>query len=198
MKQNEDNPKKGKKEDRDRDKILDDVKRLSQKAQETAEGKQSKLFEDEDLGEDTGFNQSILNDTVNPELSHRLYYGLQRLLKDNLPTGRKNEKLRRYVYDEKNLFLNQGKHLDAKGIRNSDGRMAPPETIIHEAFNIVVSWVASGGAPFDIFYAFKKRNEELGYYEKKEPPIDTTYTDVTFDDQLKGLLSVPPPKKDKK
>ncbi|WP_421829681.1 hypothetical protein [Larkinella sp.] len=198
MKEDEDK----KKDKRDRDSILDAVNRLSKKAQETAEGKQSNLFENEDLGgEDIGFDANVLNDTVNPELSHRLYYGSQRLLLDNLPSGKKNRDLRRYVYDEKNLFINQGKRINERGRRGSDGRMAPPETLLQEAFRMVTTWVESGGTPFDIFMAFRQRNEELGYYdekEKREGPIDIDYTDVTFDDQLKGLLSVPPPRKNKK
>jgi len=43
-------------------------------------------------------------------------------LRNNLPQGKKNEKLRRYVYDEKSLFLNRGKEKDDRGIRGSDER----------------------------------------------------------------------------
>lgn len=191
MEENKDS-KNSKKDNRDRQRILEEVKRLSQKSQETAEGKQSKLFEGENLGEDSEFDTSILNDTVNPQLSHQLYYGIQGLLIDNLPSGKANERLRRYVFDEKNLFINQGKGLDEKGVRGSDGRMAPPETILREAFNMVFEWVASGANPFDIFYTFRQKNEELGYYKNAD-----LMTDTIFDENLKGLLNVPPPKEEK-
>ena len=179
--------------------IYDEIKRMSEQADKKGPGKQSKLFGDEDLGsEDIGYDESLVNDVANPDLSHDLYYALWNFMKLKLPKGKENEPGRRFIYDEVNLFLNRGKHVNAKGKRGSDSRMALISPHLQPAFATVIDWMKRGAVPFDLYTAFRTKNEDLGYHkEKREKPIDVDYTDVTFDDRLKGLLSVPPPRKDK-
>ena len=173
------------------DQRIEEMKKLVEESKHVSEGKQLPLLFPEELGgEDIGFDANLLQDTADPEKSYRLYYAIQRILKDNLPSGRKNKKLRQFVYDEKNLFLNQGKGLDERGIRGSDGRMTFISTFLEPAFNTVGDWVKSGGSAFDLFMAFYGLNEDHGFHEKKEEK-------TTFDDTLKAVLSVPPPRKNK-
>ncbi len=180
------------------DEIRDEVNRMSKESDKKRTGKQSKLFEDEDIGEeDINFESDILEDVANPDLSHDLYYGMKRLMIDNLPRGKKNEQGRRFIYDEVNLFLNSGKHIDAKGRRGSDGRMAYINPQLHPAFATVIDWLRHGAIPFQLYEAFRRKNEDLGYYDKREKPVDAEYEEGAFNQQLKALLSVPPPRKDK-
>ena len=88
--------------------ILSEIRALSDKAMKSI-GLQSELFptvniEDEDIEVDS-IDFSKISQEADPVRSHHLYYGVQALLKENLPKGIDNERLRRLIYDEKNLFL---------------------------------------------------------------------------------------------
>lgn len=190
--------------EKSQEEIYDEIRRMSEESDET--GQQGKLFEDEDLGEEDlgGADDAYLQDIAQPDFSYQLYYGMWKLMKDNLPKGKKNEQGRRYIYDEVNLFLNEGKHLDSRGKRGGDSRMALIGPHLKPAFGTVVEWLQRGGVPFDLYQAFRGKNEELGYHankrrgrQKQEQPVDIDYEDVTYDQKLKGLLAVPPPHKDK-
>ena len=118
---------------------LDEIRMLSEQAKKIT-GKQSGLFEGMDLGEediDTSFDQEMLNDTADPDKSHRLYYTMMIAMRNNLPQGKANEKLRKYVYDEKSLFLNRGKERDKRGKRDSDERQAYIGNFLQTAFEVV-------------------------------------------------------------
>lgn len=98
-----------------------------------------------------------------PVQKFQLYYhGLTKLMKDNLPKGKAYEDVRKIVYEEKNILINRGAKLDAKGIRGSDGRMAYIEDL-EEAIKIVAEWTSRKGTPAELFMAFWDKNEELGY-----------------------------------
>jgi hypothetical protein len=98
-----------------------------------------------------------------PVQKFQLYYhGLSKLLKENLPKGKKFEDVRRIVYDEKNILVNRGARKDEKGIRGSDGRMAYIEDL-EEAIKIVAEWTSRKGTAVELFMAFWDKNEELGY-----------------------------------
>jgi hypothetical protein len=99
----------------------------------------------------------------NPVEKFQLYYkGLNKLLRDFLPKGKKNEEARRIIYDEKNILINRGAKKDENGIRGSDGRMAYLEDLEH-AILIVADWVTTKGSYYDLYKAFWNKNEELGY-----------------------------------
>ena len=198
MKTNEEKPNR-KSTRQSQEDIRDEINRMSRDSDKKGAGKQGKLFEDEDLGEeDIGFEQDLLEDIANPDLSYNLYYGIWKFMKDNLPKGKENEQGRRYIYDELNLFLNRGKHLDAKKRRGSDSRMAYISPHLQPAFATVIDWLRHGAIPFQLYEALRRKNEELGYHDTRDKPVDTDYEDATFNEKLKGLLSVPPPRKDEK
>ena len=142
----------------------EDIERLEilQKADEV-KGEQLSINLDSEL---TIENQAIelLGQTIDdPVEKFQLYYhGLTKLLKDNLPKGKENEKVRRIVYDEKNVLINRGAKKDEKGIRGSDGRMAYIEDL-EIAIQIVADWISKKGSPSELFMAFWDKNEELEY-----------------------------------
>lgn len=149
-----------------REEIFEEIKQLSEKANQ-ADGLQIPLLPDlpkQGLG---GFDLSFLNDTADPEKSHRLYYGMRRLMMDNLPKGKDNKKLRQFVYDEKNLFLNRGKELDKDGIRGSDGRMTFA-TFLEIAFQISAEWIKQEANPIVLWQMFYDENEKFGFHSSKE------------------------------
>jgi hypothetical protein len=148
--------------------IFDEIKKLSEKANEISDSEQLGLFPNIDLGEeDVIFDASLINDTADPDRSHKLYYGMMRLMIGNLPRGIENKKLRRYIYDEKLLFLNRGKEIDKNtGVRGSDSRMTYIPNFLEVAFDTTVNWVKSGGTPFDLFLAFWDLNESRGYHKE--------------------------------
>lgn len=155
-----------------REEIREEIKRLSEKA-DSITPKQLKLVELDD--EDVEFDTSVFNNTADPDKSYKLYYGMLRLMKDNLP---KDKAVRRYVYDEKNIYLNRGKRINAQGIRRSDGRMAFITPFLEIAFDITANWVKSGSNPFDLYEAFRQKNEEMGYYDNLAQIEDAPDTPV--------------------
>ena len=150
--------------------IFDEIKKLSEKANELSDAEQLNFFPDIELGEeDVTFDSTLLNDTADPEKSHKLTYGMIALAKANLPRGKENEKLRRYIYDERLLFLNRGKDIDKKtGIRGSDSRMTYIPNFLEVAFDMTVDWVKSGGTPFDLYMAFWNLNATKNYHQEIE------------------------------
>lgn len=141
-----------------------EVRRLQQKADESRKtGRQLGLGvpDEEAAGEDLA-DADLLKDVQNPEESHSLYYSIQRELINSLPPGKENEELRRFVYDEKNLYLNRGKEIDASGIRGSDGRQA----FLHHLRTALVSvkrWAAEGGTAYDAYVMFRDLNTAAGF-----------------------------------
>lgn len=120
----------------------------------------------------------LAKDFENPEEKYNIYYnGIRRLLMDNLPKGSEFEEVRRFIYDEKNIFLNLGKRKsDNKGIRKSDGRMTY-QPIMNEILDIIVEWVADSRNPFDIYKRFYKLNEKNNYGHEE------------YDDSTKAVAS---------
>lgn len=147
-----------------REEILAEIKLLSDQAEINA-SKQYDFLDEIKTEEVSGFDTSILNDTADPVKSHRLYYGALRLLKDNLPQDRENKKIRQFVYDEKNLFLNRGQNLDKNGKRGSDGRMTYISTFLEPVFNAVIEWIKEGGSAADMHYKFYEMNKKMGYHK---------------------------------
>jgi hypothetical protein len=145
-----------------REEIFEEIKKLSEKANQ-AGGQQLPLLPDLPKEDISGFDLSMLNDTADPGKSHRLYYGMRRLMMDNLPTGKENNDLRQFVYKEKNLFLNRGKELDKNGIRGSDGRMTFI-TFLEIAFQITVEWIKQGANATMLWQMFYDENDKFGFH----------------------------------
>lgn len=178
--------------------IMKEIKMLAEKSKETS-SHQLDLLKDVDMGDediDTAFNVDRLDGTADPTLSHTLYYTMRRMMMDNLPKGKKNKKLREYVYNEKSLFLNRGIDKADNGIRGSDERQTYIDNFLKTAFDTVVEWVRTGANAFDLYMAFWKMNEEKSYHDKKEDKPEEEKKS-SFDKQLQGLLNVPPPRKGK-
>lgn len=121
------------------------------------------------LSDDNDFQISdkyILEDTANPQKSHRLYYGIRKLLIDHLPKGKgKNKEFREKIYEEKNLFLNRGEERNSQGIRGSDGRMTYIPNFLSVAYNTIIKWIGAGANPIDIYKEFWELNEEKGFHK---------------------------------
>lgn len=108
--------------------------------------------------------EKLLGQTIDdPITKFQLYYhGLTKLLKDNLPSGKENEEVRRIIYDEKNILINRGAKKNDKGIRGSDGRMAYLDDL-ELAIKIVADWTSTKSTPAELFMLFWDTNEKLGY-----------------------------------
>jgi len=162
--------------------ILAEIKSLSEKGQQfttpSLDFPQLGDLGDEDI--DTGFDPSILSDTADPDRSHRLYYAMRRIMIDNLPKGKQNLRLRRYIYDEKSLYLNRGKDKDANGIKHSDERQAYISGFLQVAFDTTINWLKAGANPFDLYNAFRMLNEDKGF-RKKEGEGDETGEGATHE-----------------
>lgn len=169
--------------------IREEIKRLSQRADESS-GQPMDLFGigaelgNEDI--DLVFDASIINDTANPDESYKFFYGINSLLRKNLPQGEQNKTLRQFIYDEKNLFLNRGIQKGKNGTRGSDARMTYIPNFLEDAFNIIAKWISSGGSSFDLYMEFWNVNEQRGYHKKAE-------TKTNSDTTLEGLMQTPPP-----
>ncbi|OXG05861.1 hypothetical protein BC749_12119 [Flavobacterium araucananum] len=100
----------------------------------------------------------------NPEEKYNVYYkGIRKLLMDYLPKGKEYKEIRDIIYDEKNIFLNNGKRKsDNNGIRLSDGRMTY-QMNMNEILEIIVTWISDSQNPFDIYKLFYELNEKHGY-----------------------------------
>jgi hypothetical protein len=100
----------------------------------------------------------------NPEEKYNIYYkGIRKLLMEYLPKGKEYKEIRDIIYDEKNIFLNNGKRKsDNNGIRLSDGRMTF-QTNMNEILEIIVKWISDSQNPFDIYKLFYELNENSGY-----------------------------------
>lgn len=151
------------KKQKSKEEIFKEIKKLSKRADETTNHQmdlfKNQKFEDDDI--DVGFDSKIFKDTADPDKSYKLYYGTRRLLIDYLPQGKKNKKLRKRIYAEKNLFLNRGKE------KHSDGRMTYISNFLDIAFNTVAKWVETGANSFDIYMKFWELNEERGYHKEE-------------------------------
>jgi hypothetical protein len=176
-----------KKSSKSHEEILAEIHELSKRADETSSKQLDLPIGDEDI--DPVISSNLFKDTADPEKSHRLYYGIQRLLRDYLPKGDENRRLREYVYKEKNLFLNRGIEINEQtGRRGSDSRMAYIPNFLEVAFNEVGKWISAGSNSFDIYKAFWDLNEERGYHKEKGNPTQ-------FDKILKAITEVPKPEK---
>jgi len=139
-------------------KDIEEIKRLSQKADET---KGFELGFAKEFNEEDGFELVVLKDAQNPNRAHRLYYTIESILRTNLPQGEKNAAIRKIVREEKTTFLNRGKRIDSTGRRGSDSRQAYLDSHLEKALGIVVRWVKEGANTFDLYMSFKELNDKF-------------------------------------
>jgi len=162
---------------KNRDEILDEIKKLSEQAE--TENDFSLDIDTTDLDVENS-DLSFLNDTQNPKKSHKLYYSIQGIIKANLPKGQEFKKLREYVNEEKLIFLNQGAKKNARGVRGSDSRQSYT-ALLNIALDTVIEWVKSGANAFELFLQFRELNIQYGYHDESE--IDKV---SDYDEHLSG------------
>jgi hypothetical protein len=145
--------------------VVDLVRSLSKKAQQNKEtGKQLGLgmISEEEIEREDIDGAQILKDIQDPPEAYDLYYGVRRELMNKLPRGEDFKKLRYFIYEEKNLYLRQGKpHVPGQPI-GADSRQAYL-THLRNALVVVRKWTASAGDPAEIFQAFLDLNIKAGY-----------------------------------
>ncbi len=131
--------------------------------EETAKGAQYTLDEGGGVKAQKEFIGAAMAAVEDPEKKYRIYYnGIQKLLLQHLPKGKKFEKQRGWIYDEKNIFLSRGKAKNASGIRGGDGRMTfQPD--MQQILDEVVAWILSRGTMVDIYDRLWQLNERMGY-----------------------------------
>jgi hypothetical protein len=100
----------------------------------------------------------------NPDEKYNIYYkGIRNVLMQYLPKGDEFKEARQIIYDEKNIFLNNGKKKsDNEGIRGSDGRMSF-QSRMNEMLDLVLHWVAKSQNPFTLYNLLYELNEKHGY-----------------------------------
>lgn len=64
--------------------------------------------DEDDIEIDDVIAESVLEETQIPDEAHILYYSLREGMKANLPQDEQFEKLRKQIYEEKNIYINRG------------------------------------------------------------------------------------------
>lgn len=104
-----------------------------------------------------------LGSVDDPERKYELYYkGIMRLLRKYLPKGKKNQKARAFIYEEKNTLLTRGHRINVAGFRGADSRMAYIQEI-EDALNIITQWIVSKGTTLELYNTMRDLNEAKGY-----------------------------------
>lgn len=145
-------------------KSTDEEERLKILAEaDEVKGEQLQFTEEGNFESKKELKDFALGNIENPEKKYNVYYkGIQKLLLKHLPKGKKNEKARKYIYEEKNTFLTRGKRINDAGIRGADGRMSYMSDA-EAVLKIVMDWILSNGTMVDLFNTLRDLNVEKGY-----------------------------------
>lgn len=140
------------------------LKRLSDDAQEEAEGRQGAFaFSPEEEAQDEPFGAEFAGDQHNQKESYDLNYAIRRLLMQGLPCGEENKDLRQMVYDEKNLLLRDGVDRPAGGgTIGADSRQAKP-SLARADYMKTQAWADRGGSAYDIFLEYYDLNKQMRF-----------------------------------
>lgn len=140
------------------------LKRLSDDAQEEAEGRQGAFaFSPDEEAQDEPFGAEFAGDQHNQKESYDLNYAIRRLLMQGLPRGEENKDLRQMVYDEKNLLLRDGVDRPAGGgTIGADSRQAKP-SLARAAYVKTQAWADRGGSAYDIFLEYYDFNKQMRF-----------------------------------
>lgn len=143
---------------------LEEIKKLSEEADKN---KNFELgFEDEFENEPIFID--LVNDVQNPDKSYKVYYAIEGVLKTHLPSDDTYKELRRFIREEKIIFLTGGKKKNKAGIRGADSRQAYISTHLEVALKSLLEWIQEGGNTFDLFLRFRNLNIEYGYFSEEE------------------------------
>ena len=182
-----------------RDEIFEQLKKIADEEERLYGGKQMSFdfapepaVESPDASSGIGNTQDSLDEQADvdfdkitenlgledPVRLNKLWNGAQALIIANIPKG----KLRRFALDEKLLFL-----------KASANTKDSKQTFIHAvqtAYDLAEKWIQSNENKVELGMAYWDLNERSGFHSKKKQS--------GFNANLKALLKVPPPQKDKK
>jgi hypothetical protein len=144
--------------------ILDSIKKMAELADIEATRSVAQEFPfDKELSDDDKETIEIIKDTQNPQVSYRLFYAIQGLMKQFLPKGDQYKGLRDYAYELKNILLTQGKNKDERGIRGGDSRQAFISAELKVMYDLITDWVKNGAMAAYLIERLQKLNEERGH-----------------------------------
>lgn len=144
--------------------ILNSIKKMAELADMEATRAVTQEFPfDKELSDDDKETIDIIKDTQNPEVSYRLFYAIQGLMKQFLPRGDQYKGLRDYAYELKNILLTQGKNKDERGIRGGDSRQAFISAELKVMYDLITDWVKNGAMAAYLIEKLQALNEERGY-----------------------------------
>ena len=150
--------------------IIESIKAMARLADAEASKSIAQEFPfDKELSEDDKQTIEIIKDTQNPQVSYRLFYAIQGLMKQFLPKGDQYKGLRDYVYELKNILLTQGKVKDEKGIRHADARQAFIAGELKIMYDLITDWVKNGAMAAYLIEKLQLLNEERGYNYEGNP-----------------------------
>lgn len=105
----------------------------------------------------------ILSGVHDPSKMHEVYYkGIDKLLRNFLPKGSDNKKVRDIIYEEKNCFLTRGHRIKPDGTRGADGRMGYIEDA-EIILNVIIDSVVHKRTYFELYYNLRNLNVSRGY-----------------------------------
>lgn len=99
----------------------------------------------------------------NPQEKYELYYKiLNKLLRNYLPKGPENKKVRNVINEEKNTFITRGHRIRKDGTRGADGRMGYC-TDISEFIEIVRDCYIHNASMMELYTRLRDLNISKGY-----------------------------------
>lgn len=150
--------------------ILISIKKMAKLADTEASKSVAQEFPfDKELSEDDKQTIEIIKDTQNPQVSYKLFYAIQGLMKQFLPKGEQYKGLRDYAYELKNILLTQGRNKNEKGIRGADSRQAYIAAELKVMYDLITDWVKNGAMAAYLIEKLQALNEERGYYYEGSP-----------------------------
>lgn len=163
---------------------LEEIKRLSEEADKN---KNYQLGFEEEFETEPIFID-VIDDIQNPDKAYKVYYAIEGILRTHLPTEDKYKELRRFVREEKIIFLTGGKKKNDFGKRGADSRQAYISTHLEVALKTLLEWIQESGNTFDLFLKFRQLNIDYGYFKEEQLS--------EYNQKLKKALNYSP-KKDK-
>lgn len=150
--------------------VFEIIKELAKRADsEASKSIAIELPFDKELSEGDKETIEILKDTQNPQVSYKLFYAIQALMKQFLPKGDQYKGLRDYIYELKNILLTQGKNKNEIGVRGADSRQAFISAELKTMYDLITDWVQNGAMAVYLIDKLQKFNEERGYMYPGHP-----------------------------
>jgi len=143
---------------------FDEIKKL---AEEADNNKGLLLGFEKEFDYEPIFIDSI-DDIQNPDKAYKVYYAIEGILRTHLPSDDKYAELRKFVREEKIIFLTGGKKKNKAGIRGADSRQSYISTHLEVALQTLLEWIQEGTSTFELFLKFRNLNIKYGYFSEDE------------------------------